>query len=64
MNQDVMMLLHDVRNKLTSLKGLVHMHMTGDRRYEAENLLSDAAEKLNEMYVKCLQCDDDDRRET
>lgn len=64
MNQELMRLLHDVRNKLHSATNLVHMHMNGDERYKAERLLDEAKQSLNKMYIACLQCDEDDRRET
>jgi len=63
MNQDLMVALHEARSRLQSLKELIHFHMVGEKRFIAEQALDEISEKLNVIYVKCLQCDEDDRRE-
>lgn len=64
MNQESMEAIHAARNHLLVLKGMIHYHMTGQRRYQAEKELEQISQSLNMVYVQCLQCDEDTRRES
>jgi len=60
----VLSLIHEIRNHLHVAQGLVHFHMTSDRRYKAETELDEAARKISEIWSWCLSCsgcpEDDD----
>lgn len=64
MNQKLLLALHEARNKIHALKGMIHFHMYGEDRFKAEQMLEKIAANLNVIYESCLKCDEDDRRES
>ena len=54
--EKVLELIHELRNHLLVAKGLVHFHMTSDRRYTAEAALDEAARKVGGIWSWCLSC--------
>ena len=56
MDESVMALIHDLRNKLTSVQTLIHMHMATDKRFIAEKELDEAILDVNKIWGICLAC--------
>lgn len=56
MDETVMQYLHDMRNRLFELRGLVHYHMSTDKRFEAEDSLQKVCDDLELIYATCLRC--------
>ena len=55
MNNKVMGYIHTARTTLDDIEQMVHFH--GERnRLEAEKKLAELKDKINEIYVECLQC--------
>ena len=57
--EELLTLLHEVRAHVTTLKELVHFHMSGDRRHRAENELQQITEKAAKSVAVCLSCNSD-----
>jgi hypothetical protein len=56
MNEKFIGVIHEVRNRLLIVKGLIHFHMDSDRRFKAEQELDEACRCINLMYAECLRC--------
>jgi sensor histidine kinase regulating citrate/malate metabolism len=57
MNEDAVSLMHDIRNKLTAIKGMVHMHMMGERRYMCEKELAELESITGKLWALCVGCE-------
>ena len=54
-NSKVMGYIHTARDTLNDIENLVHFH--GDKhRLEAERKLVELKDKINKIYIECLQC--------
>jgi len=51
-----MALIHDLRNKLTSVQTLIHMYMSTDKRFSAEKEMDAAILDVNKIWGICLAC--------
>ena len=49
-------IVHSVRGRLHSAKGLVHYHMSGDQRFKVESALEEASSLIGELWSQCLSC--------
>lgn len=56
MNTDVISMLHDIRSKVASVKGMVHMHMMGDKRFTCEKELDELETITGKLWALCMSC--------
>lgn len=55
MNRRVIMLVHGAREALDKVEQLVHFH-SDEHRMEVKKELVDIKDKINKIYIECLQC--------
>jgi hypothetical protein len=57
--EELLGLLHEIRAHLSILTELIHYHMSGNQRHEAERELRQATEKAAKSVAVCLSCPSD-----